>query len=199
MGNFEQITVTLQSGTPVSINAWPGSDAAQAIIIAGPGTSAEQWSKFAAQVVPSHSPVLADVSSSRELLLLIWEIGEPVMLLSQGEVASAWVSEVVSMAPGAVTALAICDGYVPTSLIGTAHAVPTLILRGRQSKLQSHEGAVQLHGALPNSKLIEPENCGDFPAFDNPDSAAAALNLFIAESGGSIDNFAASEPVDPKS
>ena len=116
--------------------------------------------------------------------------------------AAAWVSQVVNLAPGAVTALAICDGVVPADLIGTMHAVSTLILRGRQSKLQSHEDAVRLREALPHSMLIEPEDCGDFPAKDNPDSAAAALNLFITglgESGESADAYSDSEPVDPKS
>jgi hypothetical protein len=45
--------------------------------------------------------------------------------------------------------------------------------------------------------LIEPEDCGDFPAKDNPDAAAAALNLFIGKSGDSEDDFSDSEPVDP--
>jgi hypothetical protein len=44
--------------------------------------------------------------------------------------------------------------------------------------------------------LIEPEDCGDFPAKDNADAAAAALNLFIADSGDPEDGFSDSEPVD---
>ncbi|MCZ6539052.1 MAG: hypothetical protein O6922_04415, partial [Chloroflexi bacterium] len=84
----------------------------------------------------------------------------------------------------------------------TMHAVSTLILRGRQSKLQSHEDAVRLRESLPHSMLIEPEDCGDFPARDNPDSAAAALNLFITGMGApgeSADDDSDSEPVDPMS
>ena len=201
MVDFENISVTLQSGAVVRVDAWPGSDAAQPIIIVAPGTSAEDWSDFASRLVASRAPVLAGVSSALELVLLIWELGEPVLLLSQGDAAAAWVSQVVNLAPGAVTALVICDGVVPADLIGTMHAVSTLILRGRQSKLQSHEDAVRLREALPHSMLIEPEDCGDFPAKDNPDSAAAALNLFITglgESGESADAYSDSEPVDPK-
>jgi pimeloyl-ACP methyl ester carboxylesterase len=77
------------------------------------------------------------------------------------------------------------------------HAISTLILRGRQSKLQTHSDAVSLYESLPNSMLIEPEDCGDFPAKDNADAAAAALNLFIADSGDPEDGFSDSEPVDP--
>ena len=122
---------------------------------------------------------------------------EPVLLLSQGDDAAGWVSEAVNSAPGAVTALAICNGRVPTELIGTMHAISTLILRGRQSKLQTHSDAVSLYESLPHSMLIEPEDCGDFPAKDNADAAAAALNLFIADSGDPEDGFSDSEPVDP--
>ena len=201
MVDFENISVKLQSGADIRVDAWPGSDAAQPVVIVAPGTSAEDWSEFASRLVVSRAPVLAGVSSALELVLLIWEIGEPVLLLSQGDTAAEWISQVVNSAPGAVTALAICDGVVPADLIITMHAVSTLILRGRQSKLQSHEDAVRLHEALPHSMLIEPEDCGDFPARDNPDAAAAALNLFIArpeEMGGSAGDYSDSEPVDPK-
>ncbi len=202
MGDFEKISVKLQSGADIRVDAWPGSDAAQPVVIVAPGTSAEDWSEFASRLVASRAPVLAGVSSALELVLLIWEIGEPVLLLSQGDTATEWISQVVNSAPGAVTALAICDGVVPADLIITMHAVPTLILRGRQSKLQSHKDAVRLHEALPHSMLIEPEDCGDFPARDNPDAAAAALNLFIAgpeELGESAGDYSDPEPVDPKS
>ena len=89
---------------------------------------------------------------------------------------------------------------LPADLIGTMHAVSTLILRGRQSKLQSHEDAVRLRESLEHAMLIEPEDCGDFPAKDNPDAAAAALNLFMTgmgESGAPADNYSGSGPVEP--
>lgn len=202
MGGFENISVELPSGAVVRVDAWPGSDAAQPVVIVAPGTSAEDWSEFASLLVASRAPVLVDVPSALELVLFIWEIGEPVLLLSQGDAAAALVSQVVDSAPGAVTALAVCNGIVPADLIGTKHAVSTLILRGRQSKLLSHEDAVRLHESLPHSMLIEPEDCGDFPAKDNPDAAAAALNLFIAGTGD-LGELAGDdsdlEPVDPKS
>ena len=64
MVDFENISVTLQSGAVVRVDAWPGSDAAQPIIIVGPGTSAEDWSDFASRLVASRAPVLAGVSSA---------------------------------------------------------------------------------------------------------------------------------------
>ena len=199
MGDSEQVSVTLQTGAEVRVDAWPGPGTALPVVIAAPGTSADDWDEFTSRLVASRSPVLAGVSSALELLLLIWEIGEPVLLLSQGTTAATWANEVVGSAPGAVTALAVCDGNIPVKSIGGMHAVPTLIRRGRQGKLQSNEDAVRLHAAIPRSMLIEPEDCDDFPAKDNPDAAAAALNLFIAESGRLTDDYSDSEPVDPKS
>ena len=198
MGDFEKISVKLPSGVVVRVDAWPGSDDALPLVIVAPGTLAEEWSEFAALLTAARAPVLADVSSATQLVELIWEIGEPVVLLSQGDTAAALISQVVDAAPGAVTALAICDGSIPADLMGTMHAVSTLILRGRQSKLQNHEDMVRLHEMLPNSMLIEPEDCGDFPAKDNPDAAAAALNLFLSEPGDLVDGHSDSEPVDPK-
>ena len=202
MGDFENISIELQSGAVVRVDAWPGSDAALPIVIVAPGTSAEDWSEFSSRLVVSRAPVLAGVSSAFEVVLLIWEIGEPVLLLSQGDDAAAWVSQAVNSAPGAVSALAVCNGVVPADLVSTMHAVSTLILRGRQSKSHSHEDVVRLRELLPHSMLIEPEDCGDFPARDNPDAAAAALNLFITGSGGPGEPAGGnsdSEPVDPKS
>lgn len=200
MADPEHISVKLQSGAAVRVDAWPGSDAAQPIVIVAPETTAEDWSEFSSLVVASRAPVLAGVRSAFELVMLIWEIGEPVLLLSQGDDAAEWVSQAVNSAPGAVSALAVCNGTVPTDLASTMHAVSTLILRGRQSKTRSHEDAVRLHELLPNSMLIEPEDCADFPAKDNPDAAAAALNLFVAGSLGSGESpgdVSDTEPVDP--
>ena len=74
MGEFERVSVTLQSGADIAVDAWPGSDAAQPLVLVAPGSTAEEWDAFATRITPSYSPVIAQVSSSLELLLLIWEI-----------------------------------------------------------------------------------------------------------------------------
>ena len=200
MVDIEQVMVTLQSGSEVRIQSFgAASENAQPIVVVAPGSSAEDWSEFASLLTSSHSPVLAGVSSALELMLLIWEIGEPVVLMSQGEIATDWVSGVVGMAPGAVAAIIVCDGEVPDQRITEMHAVSTLILRGRQGELLSHEDAVRLHEALKHSTLMEPENCGDFPAKHNADAAASAVNLFLAESDPDDDGFSSEEPIDPTS
>ena len=60
------------------------------------------------------------------------------------------------------------------------HAVPTLILRGRQSTIQSHQRAVQIHEQLRNSTLAEPEDCGNALARSDPEVASAAVNWFLS-------------------
>ena len=42
MTDIEHISINLQSGVAVRVDAWPGSDAAQPIVIVAPGTTAEE-------------------------------------------------------------------------------------------------------------------------------------------------------------
>ena len=199
MGDFEQVSVTLQSGSDVRIDAWPGAETAQPVVIVAPDTTADNWSQFSSNLVLSHVPVLAHVSSYYELILLIWKIGEPVLLISQGKEAAHLVARAASSAPGAVSKIVICDGDIPSDQIESMPLVSTLVLRGRQSKLTSHTAAVLLHERLFQSMLVELEHCSDFPANDNPAAAAAAVNMFITRSQSSEDYEPAQEPVDPKS
>lgn len=198
MTGFEEVEVKLQSGANVRVTAWAGHDAAQPMVIVSEDYSADDWTEFVSFLSPSHAPVVAEISSAYELILLIWEIGEPAVLLSQGNKAADWVSKAVVSAPGAVTSLVVCDGEITEGTIEEMRSIPTLILRGRQSSLLSHESAVAMHHAVAQSTLIEPENCGDFPAKDNPDAAAAAANWFLTGSGNGAADFASDEPVDPK-
>jgi len=196
MVGFEEVAVRLQSGVEVTINAWAGRDDAQPMLIVADGTSPSDWDEFASFLGPSHSPVLTSITDALDLLHLIWEIGEPVLLMSQGEDATSLISQVVSTAAGAVSDIVICDGELSPDEIGSMHEISTLILRGRQSTAVSHESAVRMHDSLRHSTLAEPEACGNFPAKSNPDAAASAVNWFLT--GSDTTEFDASEPVDPK-
>jgi pimeloyl-ACP methyl ester carboxylesterase len=198
MTEFEEVMVKLQSGVDVRVTAWAGHDDAQPMVIVSKDYSAGDWTEFVSFLSSSHAPVVAEISSAYELILLIWEIGEPVVLLSQGSEAADWVSQAVVSAPGAVASLVVCDGEIASGTIKEMHSLPTLILRGRQSSLLSHEAAVALHHAVAQSTLIEPENCGEFPAKDNPDAAASAANWFLTGSGKGADDLSSYEPVDPR-
>ena len=179
MNRVEKIRVRLQSGSTLQIHAWPGSESAQPAIIVAPDSSPAYWSDFVSNLNKSHSVIFVEVSSAYELLMLIWEIGEPTLVLGEGLMAADWISQVLDIAPGAINATIICDGDVPSHRINTMHAVPFLILRGRQSTIQSHERAVQMHEQLRNSTLAEPEGCGNSLTRYNPEIAAAAINWFL--------------------
>ena len=180
MNRLEKIGVRLQSGSTLQIHAWPGSESAQPAMIVAPDSSPAEWSDFVCQLTKSHSAIFVEVSSAYELLMLIWEVGEPTLLLGEGLMAADWIPEIVDIAPGAVNATIICDGDIPTHRINSMHAVPTLILRGRQSTIQSHERAVQIHEQLRNSTLAEPEDCGNSLARCDPEIASAAVNWFLS-------------------
>jgi pimeloyl-ACP methyl ester carboxylesterase len=169
------------------------------MLIVAPGSSAGDWHEFAALLAPPSSPVLAEVSSALEVLMFIWDMGTPVDLVAQGQHAVEWASELVSMAPAAAASITICDGELTAEQISGMHEISTLILRGRQSSSLSHEAAVLMHEAMQFSTLVEPENTGEFPAKDNPDAAAGAVNWFLSESGSDGGEFSGAEPIDPKS
>ena len=180
MSRIEKIGVRLQSGSTLQIHAWPGSESAQPAMIVAPDSSPAYWSDFVSHLTQSHAAIFVEVSSAYDLLMLIWEVGEPSLLLGEGLMAADWISKTVEIAPGAVNATIICDGDVHTHRINTMHAVPTLILRGRQSTIQSHQRAVQMHEQLRNSTLAEPEDCGNSLTRYDPEVAAAAVNWFLA-------------------
>ena len=168
------------------------------MLIVAPGTSPEDWHEFVALLSPPSSPVLAEVSSALEVLMLIWDMAMPVDLVTQGQEAADWAAELVAMAPAAASSITICNGELSAERIDDMHAISTLILWGRQSKSMTHESAVLMHDAIRHSTLIEPENCGEFPAKDNPDAAASAVNWFLAGSGSGDEEFSDSSPIDPK-
>ena len=198
MVEFEKVAVLLQSGKTVDVHAWAGSDAALPMVIVAPDTLASDWHEFVEFLAPSHSPILADVASAYELLLLIWEIGEPALVVAQGGSAVQMVGDLVVSSPAAASSIIISDGEVPENNLSSMHEIETLILRGRQGEVLSHESAVRMHAALRNSTLTEPENCGDFPAKDNPDATAGAVNWFIGGTNAKVDSPGGAEPVDPK-
>ena len=179
MISHEKVAVSLQSGKSIYVHAWPGRNYAQPMVIISPESIPSDWDVFASLISPSHSAVLADVSTSLELLMLIWEIGEPSLIIAQGDKAVKITRGLVSIAPGSANAIVLCDGVIPDKEIPITYAINTLILRGRQSTSLSHADAVDMHMSIRLSTLVEPENCGDFPAKHNAAAAASAVNWFI--------------------
>lgn len=58
--------------------------------------------------------------------------------------------------------------------------VPTLILNGKQDGVIPPSAAEAAHMAIKNSQLVELDNCGHFPFFEQPGKTTAAVLLFIA-------------------
>ena len=198
MPDFKEVCVKLQSGLEVKIRTWQSHGDAQPLVIVAPNSSANDWDDFISFLPSSHSPILANVSSSLELLMLIWEIGEPVLVLAQGQPAVDIASGLIATAPAAASGIIVCDGEISPDQADEMHEILTLVLRGRQGKTLSHPAAVKMHELLKHSTLIEPENCGDFPAKDNPNAAASAINMFLAGASGSFDEESEGDPTDPK-
>ena len=200
----EPTTISLQSGAQVPFHAWDSANPRSLkspklpMLIVAPDSSSEDWNEFAALLAPPSSPVLAGVYSALEVLMFIWDMAVPVDLVTQGQPAAEWAAELVAMAPAAASSITICNGELSVDHIKGMHAISTLILRGRQSKSLTHESAVMMHDALRHSRLIEPENCGEFPAKDNPDAAASAVNWFLSGSGSGDEEFSDTNPIDPK-
>jgi len=194
----EPATITLQSGVQVQLYVWDSPSPLSPMLIVAPDSSPEDWHDFAALLSPPSSPVLAEVTSALEILMFIWDMGRPVDLVTQGQQAAEWAADLVAMAPAAASSITICNGELSDKRIDDMHAISTLILRGRQSKSLTHESAVLMHDTIRHSRLIEPENCAEFPAKDNPDAAASAINWFLAGSGSGDDEFSDSNPIDPK-
>ena len=198
MADFREVYVKLQSGLEVDICAWQSHKDSQTLIIVAPDSSATDWDEFVSFLPSSYSPILANVSSSLDLLMLIRELGKPVLVLAQGQQATDVASGLIAIAPAAVCRLILCDGELSPEQVDEMHEIPTLVLRGRQGKTLSHALAVRMHELLKHSTLIEPENCGDFPAKDNPNAAASAINMFLTDATGNFDEESEDDPIDPK-
>jgi pimeloyl-ACP methyl ester carboxylesterase len=198
MANFKEVYVKLQSGLEVDICSWQIDNEAQTLVIVAPNTSAADWDDFVSFLPSSHSPILANVSSSLDLLMLIREIGEPVLVLAQGQPAVDIASGLIDTSPTAASGIIVCDGEIRPDQADAMHKIMTLILRGRQSKTLSHLTAVKMHELLKHSTLVEPENCGDFPAKDNPNAAASAIKMFLASAKTCFGDESEGDPIDPK-
>ncbi len=58
-------------------------------------------------------------------------------------------------------------------------AVPTLLVRGRQSDVLSHQGAAELLAALPNAELVDVSGAGHMVAGDRNDAFTEAVCDFL--------------------
>ena len=57
--------------------------------------------------------------------------------------------------------------------------VPTLIINGKEDGVITPQSAEAAHAAIKNSQLIEFDNCGHFPFFEQPKKTTAAILHFL--------------------
>ena len=57
-------------------------------------------------------------------------------------------------------------------------AVPTLLIRGRQSSRVTHGAGVSAFENLPLGRIVELESCGDEPQADQPEALASTIIWF---------------------
>ncbi len=126
--------------------------------------------------------------------------GRPVLIAHGAAANEAFRLAVVD--PQAVNALVVAD-YVPGPgpADHTRVRLPIMLLRGRQGSIMDHASAVRLREAIPSSRLIEPEDCGDWPFGSCSSAAAEAVRWFVAGLSSPYLDFAMTgegEPVDPR-
>ena len=156
---------------------------------------------FAEAVAQEYRVIALRHEAAANLLAVLRAVGGAPVLVAHGAAGKQACSVAVAD-PEALTALVLAD-YRPVEG-PTEHrqvSVPAMVLRGRQSRLLPHADAVALHGAMPGSRLIEPEDCGDWPFGSCPEACATAVKWFVSELSSPFMQFAVEgdgEPVDPR-
>jgi pimeloyl-ACP methyl ester carboxylesterase len=197
------ITLAIGAKKRLDCREWPRpARAGTALALVSDERSPDAWNDFAGLLASQHRVVALPAEARHNLPEVMKALGRRPALVAHG----AAVREAFRLAvagPQAVSALVVADyapGPGPSDYMRVN--VPVMVLRGRQSVLVSHAGAVSLHEAIANSRLIEPEDCGDWPFGSCPGAAAEAVRWFIAELFSPYLDFAipgAGEPVDPRS
>lgn len=197
----KEIDLLLYGGRTIKCLEWTGQKAgAPPIVLVADQGGPKDWNAFADQMSVDHRVLAVAPEESSSLLQVVWAVGEPAIVVTQGTTGRE-ACRVASVAPGAVRALVLCDYAAPAD--ATEHksvAVPSLVVRGRQSEALNHDDAVALHEAIPDSHLVEPEHCGSWPAKDCADDFETAVRWFIQELGKPMMEFEVQggDPKDPR-
>jgi len=194
---FESTQVTTQSGKVILASAWEGAPDAGPLLVISDNPDVDRWIPVADVITPDRYLVHAQVDSSLDLLHLIWEFGEPVDLVSDGPTATTHCSDLIKSAAGSISSFTTIDA-VPAGLVSSGgHALPMMIFRGRQNGLLTHEDCVEVHDALRNSLLVEPEYCSHDAVDTNPEAVGSALNMFLERPNSNGKDPWDDNPVDP--
>jgi pimeloyl-ACP methyl ester carboxylesterase len=151
-----------------------------ALLISG-DREPESWQEFAALTAQDWRVIAAPPATSNTAGL-VSALGGTPLLVAHGTACAAAI--LVASGVAQVSGLVLADcGPDFEGAKGQLANVPVMLLRGRQSRSVSHAQAVALHEAMPGSRLIEPEDCGDWPFGSCPEAAATAVRWFASQSG----------------
>jgi hypothetical protein len=164
------------------------------------GDDPSTWDKVGEALAGDFRVVAVNPETPYDLLNVIWATREPAVVMAQGKKACAMAARTAIQGPGSIRALVLIEfGAAASNQWLREIAVPTLVLRGRQSKVQSHKDAVAVHELIGNSHLIEPEDCGDRPVEGHADVLLQAVRWYFGSLGAQhMDYPVNGEPIDPK-
>ena len=181
--NHVETSIAQFPGREIPVLEWSGGESRPPMfMIAGSG-AASDWSTLATRLVADYRLLALERSEWPRLIEGIWAAGEPAVLVAQGEAAEVAI-QVASVAPGSVRALVLVDYALSEETARPVRpVVPCLVFKGRQSDATTHGEAVDLHEAIPGSRLMEPENCGAWPNDDCAPALEESIRLFLSQLG----------------
>ncbi|MSQ08226.1 MAG: alpha/beta hydrolase [Dehalococcoidia bacterium] len=195
--------ITLKSGGKTLSKGleWGHEQASPVMVLIASDRLPVEWGMFAEAMGQKYHVIALENTSSVDLLSVLRVAGDAPVLVAHGD-AARQACAVAAAYPDSLAALVLADySPVPGQSQHEAVSVPAMVLRGRQSRLLPHADAVALHVAMPGSRLIEPEDCGDWPFGSCPEACATAVNWFLSELSSPFMQFVVEgerEPVDPK-
>ena len=164
------------------------------------GDEPASWDKVGEALAGDFRVIAVNPESPYDLLNVIWATREPAIVVAQGRKACATAARTAIQGAGSVRALVLIEfGSARSGGWLREVAVPTLVLRGRQSKVQTHEDAVAIHELIRRSRLIEPEDCGSKPVQRYTNVLLQAVRWYLGSLGAAPIDFPVNgEPIDPK-
>lgn len=158
--------------------------AADTLVFLLPGSQeTAPWEAFAARFSGDFRVLLLSVPEHVRVdsLSTALQIAVDGILVAEGDAVGVACRVALSGQPPRL--LALIEGCPPED---ATPAVPTLLLRGRQSDSVPHAQAVAAFERLPQGRLFELENCADDPVREIPSQVETALRWLIAHPPGTL-------------
>ncbi len=149
-----------------------------------------EWAAFAALISDNARVVAIPGDALGVLPQVLARLGGMLTVVAHGGACDIALRSEIAVRDR-ISGLVLADfdiGPTVSAVLAEQPLVRTMLLRGRQCARTTHAAAVMLHEALPGSRLIEPEDCGDWPFGSCPESCATAVKWFMSQTG-SVEYF----------